>query len=672
MFSNKWLHFALLVICSMIVAYCTITALRSQYISSAEGKTFFVQSNAALQVTSDMQVVIEHNSIFTFRRDGKIDFHINKYQDAPAEADGVTIQIYADQTLISSAAINPYIDDSFPYIDHGAYKRSTIAFDIPKNTKRLVINILPNGNNTLDHIVIDKQKLIAVNIVGAVIYLLSLIILITLAIYYIAKTDILRTIRIYLADEERAKKIYYISIGIFLLYSAYAIIVSSGWSLNQNGRFLVPAATNDIFTYFSDRSDGRYFPLANTDINILKLIPYGNSSSAMYFHNMITFSILIIALLYLFSLSDRDKIASRYINICMLFGIMFSYKYILRVFCEIIYPERLLALTVVLFLIAYKKALDTNYWRWFALALIVAVYATFQKEIMFGVFIVIAVFAFMYGKRTFKENIFNLALILNAVVFLLSYYVTIVRNATEFYAVGSSSRTSHSIYDFLIFFAQSGLLVLLMLIIAVVRIWYILRHNDRKHLFYDVCLLSAAAFAFAYFILGFIIPTRAYIYFAPALLLFAPALVYWSKELYYKGRYALFGAIIIVLILAIRPLSLEMIVHDRRASFDIISAVTHYAKLGKRIIIYNSLDTVWQNKHIIPYINYINSREYTLENSDININIYRQTQDEPIDENAIYLIWDQDYEAAEQLFSGFRKVIEADGSNFTLGLYMHK
>ncbi|MDR1451380.1 MAG: hypothetical protein LBI57_03485 [Helicobacteraceae bacterium] len=656
---------------AVVFALFAIEALRSQYFEHhGEDKSYFIDTRHFPIFRLDdqtLRIVVKSNKLYSLTERGEFTFGVHKYKsanisDAP---DGAIVQIYADDALIAQEALNPYADKSFPYIEDGFTKNLEIKFAIPKGTQTLAIEFLPNENSALDVIAPIKLKAHRANALGCAAALIALLAFIAsfialacVVIRRYSNPAFTRKIYDYFYSEKCALFIYRLAVASLILSVAYFIMISADFTINLEGRFHLPMSLNDFFLYHEPRYDGRFFPLANTDYNLLRFLPYGYSAQGFYFINLVTFIVTICAIIHLLKQSDRDKIASRYINAFFLILILLAFNRSIKVFMEIIYPERLLSATVVIFMLLLKKALDGDKIVWFATAALTALYATYQKEIMFGVFIVLALFMLLLAPKTKNRIIFSAVLIVNGAVFLLVYYWTTLSVSTHVYA----SNRRVEIYDYAVFFAKNWLFIILF-VFFVVRGWFVAVKRDRARTFYDATLFASCAFVCAYLVLAkadwgkAIDLPRAYYYYAPAALMFIPSLIYWSKYLYFNKRYALFWTIAIVLLLSCRIFSLDEEIEARRNNRDFVAALNAYTKLGKRaILIEDGGIHDWQLSHLLGYAKYLNSKAHMLTDETQNVNIELRPSSDPIDYNAVYIVLGADINAS---FVGFKPILRA-------------
>ena len=178
------------------------------------------------------------------------------------------------------------------------------------------------------------------------------------------------------------------------------------------------------------------------------------------------------------------------------------------------------------------QAQKTDKLKYYFIALIIAVYATYCKEPVFGVFFVLALcnFIFGYKKLTINGKVFNYLLIANGIIFILLYYFIVIKTTSSFYNQG---RVELRKSDLILFVFKENPVLLLMLAFSFIRLFLIVLKKDINHLFYDSLLFAGCAYIFAYFILHL----NANYYYVPAILLFLPSFIYWLSIMIKKVSY---------------------------------------------------------------------------------------------------------------------------------------
>jgi hypothetical protein len=121
----------------------------------------------------------------------------------------------------------------------------------------------------------------------------------------------------------------------------------------------------------------------------------------------------------------------------------------------------------------------------------------------------------IFGKLSFKDKIFNGALLVNAAIFVAIYtYRMFFRDFGERYAKITCNPFEMSFAPFL-----KEPILILMMIIACIRAYSILLKKDRRHVFTDSLLFAGIGYLIAIMMLRFTDPY----YFFPSVLLFIPA-----------------------------------------------------------------------------------------------------------------------------------------------------
>ncbi|MBR1735084.1 MAG: hypothetical protein IJ730_06555 [Alphaproteobacteria bacterium] len=246
---------------------------------------------------------------------------------------------------------------------------------------------------------------------------------------------------------------------------------------------------------------GRFWPLGLCDYCLLLLIPYGTTVTAHLIYNCVT---MIISSLLFFSflrnILKNNEIVSVF---CML--ILFSLSSFVLIHMVCIYPEREMFLMLSVFLFFYQKARNgSEKFLNYVIAFIAAAYTTYLKEPVFGMWIVFALSNLIFG--TSVERKFNFALLLNSSIWIVIYtYRTLFRDRSLIdggsYAGISSMNFNTLFNNFLCFFNKEPILYLL-LIIAIVRTFIILKDRKQYNSITDAALFAGVGYSFAYVLLN--------------------------------------------------------------------------------------------------------------------------------------------------------------------------
>jgi hypothetical protein len=148
-------------------------------------------------------------------------------------------------------------------------------------------------------------------------------------------------------------------------------------------------------------------------------------------------------------------------------------------------------------------------------AFLAAAYATYLKEPVFGAIAIIAIASLLSGKSSLKERIFNWALLLNSLIFIIIYvYRLLFKEHEKIYATITAS-----ILDGISNQLQNEPLLYLVICLTIIRTYSIFLKKDKKHMATDSLLFAGGGYAFAYTLLNL---TSNY-YLVPAITLFIPS-----------------------------------------------------------------------------------------------------------------------------------------------------
>jgi hypothetical protein len=194
---------------------------------------------------------------------------------------------------------------------------------------------------------------------------------------------------------------------------------------------------------------------------------------------------------------------------------------------RLIFPEAQEIMFFSIFMYMYYRALETDKKKYYIAALAAVVYNSYCKEPVFGAFLVVAVSNLLFGykKQSKREKIFYMALVVNAVLFVVMYYLISFRNTAKFYSEG---RTTINGLRFIGSILSETPMLTVMMIFGLFRFGAVIIKKERYHLYYDNLLFAGISYAFAYILLHL----NGSYYFLPSIILFLPSLVYWIKYLY--------------------------------------------------------------------------------------------------------------------------------------------
>jgi len=298
---------------------------------------------------------------------------------------------------------------------------------------------------------------------------------------------------------------------------------------------------------------GRFTPSNILHCNIVLFlyrcfgINTGTQIGAHFFVVVLLFIITFLCLYNLFrNCNSLDN--GKYFLVDLFFSCTFFATSVtfVNIFMVLIYGEAVLISFFSLFMLMYYKAIKTDKTIYYIFAFLVAIYCTYFKEIVFGIFIVIAItnHLFRYKKESKQERIFYFALILNSIVFMILYYFFSYRNTTYFYQSFNPIELPYGRLSLIIFLVKDNPVFILMFLFGLFRIYFIVFRNDREHMFYDSLLLAAIAFFLAYIILRF---NHSYLVI-PSLILFYPSFVYWIKQAFKRIHIYILPCLLLIIL----------------------------------------------------------------------------------------------------------------------------
>lgn len=381
-------------------------------------------------------------------------------------------------------------------------------------------------------------------------------------------------------NENRLKKISWSLLSICLVVISYFILKDANWILGDDNQFLTTTAIGRA----SHACYGvcRFWPLGLCDYTLLLIIPYGNTITAHLIYNIVIMYIAVGVLFkFLNRISNNDYLVSLFFML-----VMFSIPSFIKIHMNCIFSERMMFLTLVLFMFFYWNAIKLQSNRYYALAFFFIVYSTYLKEPVFGAVIIIAFTNFMFGNLTKKDKIFNYALLANAFI----YFSIFIYRFFSYLKKGGGIYHEEALFHISRFeiikniFSTEPILILIMLF-SFIRAYNIIFNKDRQHLFFDGLIFAASGYICAYIILAF---SDSY-YFFPAIILSLPSLTYWAKIFSEKSR-ILFSAIIISSCLFVIPsvaVSVDEVQNNfyhRRNDMKLINWIVNEYKQGTEII----------------------------------------------------------------------------------------
>ena len=318
-------------------------------------------------------------------------------------------------------------------------------------------------------------------------------------------------------------QISYFCVLLLLLISSFLILNNANWIFDlfwaDDYQLLFSTAIGRPSHSYT--GSGRFWPLGLCDYSLLLAIPFGTTVKAHFLYNCTT---MIVACLLLFS-TLRKIVRRSYIALfCM--PILFLSSSFILIHMSCIYPERQMFLMLCTFLFFYYKAShESNHFRDYAIAFLSAVYTTYLKEPVFGLWLAFACSNLIFGNLKKNERKFNYSLIINSLIWICIYvYRTIYRDRTlidglKGYGAVSADSSVNVISNFVTFFQNDHVLYIFSAI-AVIRLISILQNKESYNSCTDGVLFAGLSYAGAFLLLNM----GSCHYFFPTIVLSLPAM----------------------------------------------------------------------------------------------------------------------------------------------------
>jgi hypothetical protein len=469
------------------------------------------------------------------------------------------------------------------------------------------------------------QTLLAYGLIG----ISTPVLFLSLAALYIRHNDFFK-------NKRNIKIICGGGITLITIIMIWFIMYHAQWILSDDHMFLSTTAVNkylplDIY------NGGRFFPLGHFHYNVLlvlsHLLQWESIPAAAHFWLNTAIYIVSSLLLYLL-FRDIEPAKSKnhpYIHAFFLCFLPFFSSSCVMIFMQCIFPETILTALLSAFMFCYYRAFKTNKTAYYIIAFLAALYSTYCKEPVFGMFVIIALTNLIYGhKQQLKRGrVFHIALLVNALVFIVLYYLVSYSKAEGLYNEGRVEQ--NIIKSFVIILIQNKFF-LFMIPLCIIRLFFVLVRKDLTRLYYDSLLFAGAGYIGAYIILRL----NASYYFFPAVILSLPGFVYWSKYLCLNNN-KIYLALFLAPLLMIGTLNLgdetllarDIILQRKNTMPFINNLITNYEN-GKKLLWHEQDDPDAKNtfyitarnwqKHVInAFMSYVTKtdRDYLAVEKDI-------------------------------------------------------
>lgn len=280
---------------------------------------------------------------------------------------------------------------------------------------------------------------------------------------------------------------------LFLLLTSYAYWNSSlaGWLYGDEHFILSSTVQGSLLPWTIFPEAGRFFPLGLVDLNLL--IPFGNNPFAYTFERILLLAAVTSIVFFLTTQAAGTTIGSL-LTIAFLLTPDLS-----KIYSNAIFPESLLLPILGLFFLLYYTAAENNRRSLMCLSCLVASFATYCKEPVFGLFVIFSLTQLGLGYRqlTPAQRWTNVYLLLNAAVFLIVYWIFCSDGGN--YADIRNDGTISTVGLLLQYLTQPTLA--LGMLTALWRLFAIVHQHDRQSLKYDGALFAGLAYMGAYAIL---------------------------------------------------------------------------------------------------------------------------------------------------------------------------
>lgn len=230
--------------------------------------------------------------------------------------------------------------------------------------------------------------------------------------------------------------------------------------------------------------EGRFLPLQFFDYNIALL--FSSEYAALVCRIWIFIKVLITLLLFYLVFKDASKFNNEkfkpYVaSLCLL--LIFACGDWTHILGSMTHSELTQGLFILLFVYFYQKAYYTGKTKYYALAFIPMFYSIFIKETMFVPYFVIGCSQLLFNRKTLtkKEKYFDILLILNGIMFVVSWYIFVGRKTVKIYGDFCRGEIFYERFYFLLLFLGLG-------------VAYKFFFKKKKISFYDNLLLGGCAY----------------------------------------------------------------------------------------------------------------------------------------------------------------------------------
>jgi hypothetical protein len=305
---------------------------------------------------------------------------------------------------------------------------------------------------------------------------------------------------------------------VFVIFYIGLLMISPHLNPIDDYQTLFTLQAGKLITPFIDAGLGRFTPLLGAEYSLItRILP---AVPATYFLvNSLQFGIFAIVFSKICTIATKSKSA-----VCIALLGFFTSQSVMTAWLRLFVGERSVAFWFAVCILAYLSYIVKPKISTFIIALISGAIAIFYKE---PAFVALFTFAFLHLISSWKTTkisvkLLDISLICSSAVYALAYFFIIYLNrGPTNYATGFGYQGLHSVFRE--FFISDPFLLLLLIAIALWRIYKLLIQKVWFDSVYDSMLVAAIAYIGVYFKLGFYGPyylLPAYVFAIPAILHF--------------------------------------------------------------------------------------------------------------------------------------------------------
>ena len=295
--------------------------------------------------------------------------------------------------------------------------------------------------------------------------------------------------------------------------------------------------------------DMRFLPFQMLDYNLILLLPKSiNKIPATYIY--LFFKVLIL----LFTIYKFIKFICKHYNIkfdlfkfSLIIFTATNFKTIVGIAKEPVYSELLLSTLFLIFFYFYIMGQKTGKLKYYILSIILMFYMSYMKEVVFSLFWTLSLIQILFNRKNLTkfDKIFNIASLLNGIIFLLLYYFIVVKNYNNPVYIGTTTfKPIKDAIQIIIVTLQKSPFLLILIPIYFINLYKIIK-NDK---YFNIHLLSIIGGVYAFeFLIIFNFGTGLQWYYSFPLILAIPYIYTYINQQEYKEQNKILIILIIIL-----------------------------------------------------------------------------------------------------------------------------